>query len=707
MKSSPKRSASQIPNNLPPRPSPFVNRETEIQQAINALLDSQVSVAALVGIAGIGKTTLALEIAHRLLSRGDFTGGIIWLPARNLRSSDDIIGIVETTLGVSRAEIRAWLNSHQCLVVLDGLDEIDKQHESTVERFLIELLPSKVLVTSRKHLEVLSPTVVVEVGALDEKASVELFSLLWGQQRELSSAERQTAAEIARALGNHPLAITIAAGLVRGDYAETRNLALQASDILGELENKQERAALLHTLASSAQAQGDYSGAELLYQQSLEVEEQLGDLQGKSATLNNLAQIYFTRGDLDRALALYFESLEIKERLGDLQGKSATLNNLAQIYFTRGDLDRALALYFESLEIKERLGDLQGKSATLNNLAQIYFTRGDLDRALALYFESLEIKERLGDLQGKSATLNNLAQVYFARGDLDGALRLYQESLALTERLGDIRGKSAALNNLAQVYFARGDLAGALRLYQESLALTERLGDIRGKAAVLHNLAQIYSTRGDLAGALHLYQESLALTERLGDIRGKAAVLHNLAQIHFARGDLDGALRLYQESLVLLEQIGLPQELERVKNARALVLNELGKQYVEQGRWYDALHLFEENLAIYRQGNDLDARADTIYQIARVHHLLGNLDKARTHYRDALRLYEHTQNQSGIATCKTGLGRLMIQMGFLEDAIRELEAAKQICQQMGANQRMAEIEEVLQIANHVKEKQRI
>ena len=667
MKSSPKRSASQIPNNLPPRPSLFVNRETEIQQAINALLDSQVSVAALVGIAGIGKTTLALEIAHRLLSRGDFTGGIIWLPARNLRSSDDIIGIVETTLGVSRAEIRAWLNSHQCLVVLDGLDEIDKQHESTVERFLIELLPSKVLVTSRKHLEVLSPTVVVEVGALDEKASVELFSLLWGQQRELSSAERQTAAEIARALGNHPLAITIAAGLVRGDYAETRNLALQASDILGELENKQERAALLHTLASSAQAQGDYSGAELLYQQSLEVEEQLGDL----------------------------------------QGKSATLNNLAQIYFTRGDLDRALALYFESLEIKERLGDLQGKSATLNNLALVYFVRGDLDRALALYFESLEIKERLGDLQGKSATLNNLAQVYFARGDLDGALRLCQESLALTERLGDLQGKSATLNNLAQVYFARGDLAGALRLYQESLALTERLGDIRGKAAVLHNLAQIYSTRGDLAGALHFYQESLALTERLGNIRGKAAVLHNLAQIHFARGDLDGALRLYQESLVLLEQIGLPQELERVKNVRALVLNELGKQYVEQGRWYDALHLFEENLAIYRQGNDLDARADTIYQIARVHHLLGNLDKARTHYRDALRLYEHTQNQSGIATCKTGLGRLMIQMGFLEDAIRELEAAKQICQQMGANQRMAEIEEVLQIANHVKEKQRI
>ncbi len=136
-------------------------------------------------------------------------------------------------------------------------------------------------------------------------------------------------------------------------------------------------------------------------------------------------------------------------------------------------------------------------------------------------------------------------------------------------------------------------------------------------------------------------------------------------------------------------------------------MNELAMHYVEQDRWYDALYLFEESLAIYRQGNDLDVRADIIYHIARIHHLLGNFDKARTHYRDALRLYEHTRNQSGIAVCKTGLGRLMIQMGFLDDAIRELESAKQTYLQLGADQRIVEIEEVLQIANHVKEKQRI
>ncbi|MDO8689023.1 MAG: tetratricopeptide repeat protein, partial [Dehalococcoidia bacterium] len=327
------------------------------------------------------------------------------------------------------------------------------------------------------------------------------------------------------------------------------------------------------------------------------------------------------------------------------------------------------------------------------------------DGALRLYQESLALTEQLGDQRGKSATLNNLAQIYSTRGDLDGALRLYQESLALKEQLGDIHGKATTLHNLAQVYSTRGDLDGALRLYQESLALTEQLGDLAGKSATLNNLAQIYSTRGDLDGALRLYQESLALTEQLGDQRGKSAILHNMAQLYTSRGDLDRALHLYQESLTLLEKMGLIQQAKIVKNARANVACELGKQYVEQGRWYDALHLFEESLVIHRQGDDLDARADTIYQIARTQHLIGNLDKARIHYRDALRLYEHTRNQLGIAACKTGLGRLMIQMGFLDDAIRELESAKRTYGQLNEDGRVVEVEEVLQIANHVKERQ--
>ncbi|MBI4672835.1 MAG: tetratricopeptide repeat protein [Chloroflexi bacterium] len=124
---------------------------------------------------------------------------------------------------------------------------------------------------------------------------------------------------------------------------------------------------------------------------------------------------------------------------------------------------------------------------------------------------------------------------------------------------------------------------------------------------------------------------------------------------------------------------------------------------MDEGRWHDALRLFEQSLAVRRQGDDLNARADTIYQIARTHHLLGNLDKARIHYRDAMRLYQRIKNTQGIAASKTALGRLMIQLGFVDDALRELEAANEIYHQMSDERRIAEVKQVLEVAHHIKE----
>jgi hypothetical protein len=135
------------------------------------------------------------------------------------------------------------------------------------------------------------------------------------------------------------------------------------------------------------------------------------------------------------------------------------------------------------------------------------------------------------------------------------------------------------------------------------------------------------------------------------------------------------------------------------------LLLDSGRSFVRQGRWYDGLRLLQWSLSIRRQGDNLDARADAIYEIARVHHLMGNLDKARMSYRDALRLYEHANNQRGVAACKTGLGRLAIQIGLPFDAIQESGQAYRIYSELGETQRANEVKEILDLANHIKEKQ--
>lgn len=124
----------------------------------------------------------------------------------------------------------------------------------------------------------------------------------------------------------------------------------------------------------------------------------------------------------------------------------------------------------------------------------------------------------------------------------------------------------------------------------------------------------------------------------------------------------------------------------------------LGVIYIAQGKLYDGLRRLEQSLDIYRQIEDLVNRSRVIYHIGRTHHLLGNLDKARSYYRDALRLYEHLKDQEGVAACRTGLGNLFIRMGYLDEALRELKQAKQIYQELNQQEYLQEVEQVIQVA---------
>jgi len=133
----------------------------------------------------------------------------------------------------------------------------------------------------------------------------------------------------------------------------------------------------------------------------------------------------------------------------------------------------------------------------------------------------------------------------------------------------------------------------------------------------------------------------------------------------------------------------------------------LGQQYVHQGRWYDGLQLLEQSLTIRRKSDDLDALANVIYQIGFTRHLMGDVEQARIRYRDALRLYEHTDNQHGIAACKAGLGRSAIQIGMLDRATQELEQAEKLYAELGDTQRINELQDVLGLAAHIQERQAV
>jgi tetratricopeptide (TPR) repeat protein len=91
--------------------------------------------------------------------------------------------------------------------------------------------------------------------------------------------------------------------------------------------------------------------------------------------------------------------------------------------------------------------------------------------------------------------------------------------------------------------------------------------------------------------------------------------------------------------------------------------------------------------------------------MAQTHYLMGNYDKARVYFRDALRIYQAEENLKGEATSRAGLGRLMLRLNFVDDAISELNKACALYRKLGDETRLKELQEVYTLAQKVKEKQ--
>ena len=231
-------------------------------------------------------------------------------------------------------------------------------------------------------------------------------------------------------------------------------------------------------------------------------------------------------------------------------------------------------------------------------------------------------------------------------------------------------------------------------------------------AGTNNNLAATYIDRirgekaENLERAIAAYQEALKVRTFDAFPQDWAMTQNNLAIAcsNRIRGDkaenIKEAVMCYQNALQGYETAG------DFLNAAEMGLT-LGKIKVDRGEWYQGLAYLEKSLKIYRQFDDLKSRADTIYQIAHTHHLIGNHEKASIYYRDALRFYEYLKHDRGVAFCQASLGRLMLQIGFVEKAEELLKKATFIFKELNNEQEIAKIAEVLNCLAKIKEKQAV
>jgi tetratricopeptide (TPR) repeat protein len=254
-----RRAAYQLPHD----PPVFVGRHVELADIRAFLLrpargtDAATRVALITGIGGVGKTALAIHVAH--LVKSHYPDGQLFISlagtSRASLSTADVLEYCLRALGVASESIpdapdlraalyASLLRRKRALIILDNA--IDAAQ-------LLPLLPadtrSAVIVTSRNPLAGIDAT-HFELEVLSETEAIELFIRLIGEDRV--NADPAAAASVVRSCGYLPLAIRIAAARITSETPSSvtlEGLAEQLSDESGRLgvfedTNRSLRAAL-------------------------------------------------------------------------------------------------------------------------------------------------------------------------------------------------------------------------------------------------------------------------------------------------------------------------------------------------------------------------------------------------------------------------------------------------------------------------------
>ncbi len=189
-----------------------------------------------------------------------------------------------------------------------------------------------------------------------------------------------------------------------------------------------------------------------------------------------------------------------------------------------------------------------------------------------------------------------------------------------------------------------------------ALASVTRLGDLDGQARIHRGLGRVNLRLGHHDQAATHLTAALQLHQRTGDQRGQAHTRLNLAWLCETTDHLPDALAHAQAALVLLSDAG-------DSTGEANALNTVGWYLTLTGEHTDALHYCQRALALHRDLGDVQGEADTLDSLGEIHYNLDEPNKATRYYARALHRYRKVGNRYDEASTAIKFGDCLHKLG--------------------------------------------
>jgi DNA-binding SARP family transcriptional activator/DNA-binding XRE family transcriptional regulator len=750
------------PAQLPADVAGFTGRAGHLEQ-LDALLPAAgepaataVVVTVIVGMAGVGKTALAIHWAHRVAGRfGDgqlyvnlrgYAAGPPLDPAQALAGLLGGLGVdpdkIPVELEAAAGLYRSLLAGKRMLVVLDNAQSAEQVRP---------LLPghpgSMVLITSRDRLTGLVAThgahrLTLEVLTPDE--AVALLARLLGQDRV--AAEPASALELAQVCGLLPLALRIAAANLTGQPGQSINgylTALQAGNRLADLAvdgdpHAAVRVAFGHSyqhLSTDSRRLFRLLGLVPGPEVSVPAAAALAGMSLAQAgrLLNVLVDAHLAeprgpgRASMHDLLRLY-----ARERTGQEDSppeRDAALGRLLDWYLHAADA-AAGRLYPDLLRLPVPPADavpplvnfeedagavawLDGERANLVAAVQHAAEHGPQASAWLLadvlrgYFwlrrhtlewllvanAGLTAATAGGDVRAQAASQLSLGHAHAAVGRYPQAIQHYTAALILARQAGWTDGQAASLSELGLGYWRLGNLQQAADHHTQALALYRQTGRQGGQAGALLHLGVVYRYLGRLQQAADQETRALALYRQLGSRQGEAQALGNLGVADHELGRLDHAHQHLTCALTLLQQVGN-------RFGQAYILLALAAVHRDAGRYPQALAAAQVALRLAAEIGHRYIEAAAGNTLASIHLCLGHRQLARDQHQQVLDLARQTATRAPEAEALLGLAAVCQYNGQHLQAVDHAQQARTIAHKAGLRVLEGQAHTALAAAHH-------
>ncbi len=699
----------------PPPPYELVGRDNILDDLKQRLFaGGSLALSALNGLPGVGKTALAVALAHDREVLDHFRDGVLWAGLGREGDAFALLGTWAVALGISSDEIakltsleerakaiRYQIGMRHMLLVVD-----DAWQSETALAFKVGGPNCAHLVTTRL------PEVAVHfagegVNIVRELSEVDSLTLLARLAPGVTEIESDAARELVHAVSGLPLGL-----ILMGNYLRVQALSGQPRRIGAALERLRQVEERLQVSQPQSPLESHPSlapGASMSLQAIIAISDRALDKASRRAlyALSVFPPKPNTFSE-EASLAVAAEPAKILDTLTDYgllepggPGRYTlhqTIADYARLKLANGTPYEWMAEFFKDYT-QAHQNDYGMIETEQNNIIAALQWAIDSEHIqiatdiIISFFEFLEgrglydlacsmtqsVVERARDadvLNGLPLLLRNIGRIQRNRGHATASRMTFLEALAIAENLDDKESQATLNMSVGTSYVDAGKYELAERYYRQGLMLARETGDIEGISSLLQNLGVVAGNRGAYDQAEAYFQESLTLAREIGHRERISALLPNLGAVAEERGAYNQAGAYYQEGLALAREIGHRERISRS-------LTGLGVVAANRGEYEQAEAHFQEGLKVARE----------IGHSQKISYLLGNLGKvatnrgvygqAETYLKEGLALAREIGHRERISALLRDLSTLAVKRKTYDQAEAYLQEGLTLAREAG------------------------